>query len=304
MISLIANDDSFELAEEMGKNLGVSVFRLESSKFADGEWDVNVGGNHFGRTVVAVHCMKQPINDSLVELLLIVDALKRAGTAKVILVVPYLGYSRKDKKFRAGDPISCRLVANLIETAGADQLIMMDPHSASEEGFFNIPTFSIDSAELFAREIQARGLDNLAIASPDLGAVKRAKRLAKLTDARLVILNKERDLQKHDQLSIGEIIGDVKGKNIVLFDDIISTGSTLVKAAALLKENGANTIIACATHQIFSDETASLLASSQLDEVMITDTCPLPTRYIFGKLKVLPIAAELADAVRKVISTD
>jgi ribose-phosphate pyrophosphokinase len=232
------------------------------------------------------------------ELLLIIDSLRRASAARITAVIPYFAYAKQEKKTSGREPISAKLVANLLATAGADRILTMDLHSPAIEGFFDIPVDHLRAAPILARHINRQGLRDLAVVSPDAGGVARAEELRGRTGGSLAIISKRHP--GPDVSEALEMVGDVCGKPAVIVDDMISTGGTLALAAELLKERGASPIYAAATHGIFAQEGLELVHQSPLDKVLVTDTLPLPENGPTDKIKVVSVAPLLAEAVTRI----
>lgn len=285
-----------KLAREIAKSLEANPGTASILRYSDGEIGVKIDDSFLGRNVYVIQTGAPPINDMLMELLIMVDAFKRGGSRSVTAVVPYLPYSRKEKKDVRQDPISGRLVANLLETAGIDALIALDLHADALEGFFNVPVVNLSPVELFAERLGKLDLNNTVVVAPDMGGAKRARRLARALEVPVVILEK---IRPHDspESEIMTMIGDVSGKNAVIIDDIVSTGGTLVNAAALLRERGARDIHVCISHALFSDTAPQRIADSAIDRMYITDSLPLSDSVKIDKLEVVPIAGLIAEEI-------
>jgi len=234
--------------------------------------------------------------DNLLELLLMIDAAKRASANQVIVVIPYFGYARQDRKEKSRVPIGAKLVANLLSAAGADRIVTMDLHAGQIQGFFDIPLDHLDASIVFSPYLRAQNIENLCIASPDMGGASRARAYARNLNADLAIIDKHR--ARANNIESMRIIGEVKGKNVVLLDDMVDTAGTLVKAADLILDQGALSVRACATHAVLSGSAHERIANSQLTEVLVTDTIPL--RQENAKIKVLSVAPLFAKAFRKI----
>lgn len=287
-----------ELAEKIANIIGCDLGRLEITSFSDTEQRVRVLDDVGDKVVFVVVSVATPVNDRLVELCLIADALKGADAKKIIAVLPYLGYMRQDKAHREGEAVSARVIARMIESAGYDKVITLDLHSDASAGFFNIPVQHLFSFSLFTDALKKERLDPVIVA-PDAGAAKRAQRFATLLGAPMILLEKTRSLEKIHVVEHMRLIGSSGGKEAVIIDDLVTSGQTLAKAAKVLKEEGAPRVVACVTHPVFIDATKKILSESDLDLVYITDTIPIPEAYMFPKLKIISVAPLLAEAIQK-----
>ena len=279
---------------ELEAPLGRAVVGL----WRNGETRVKLEENVRGSDVFAIQSMSAPVDHHLMELLLIIDALRRASAARITAVIPYFAYAKQEKKTTGREPISAKLVANLLATAGADRILTMDLHSPAIEGFFDIPGRPPARRTDPARHINRQGLRDLAVVSPDAGGVARAEELRGRTGGSLAIISKRHP--GPDVSEALEMVGDVCGKPAVIVDDMISTGGTLALAAELLKERGASPIYAAATHGIFAQEGLELVHQSPLDKVLVTDTLPLPDNGPTDKIEVVSVAPLLAEAVTRI----
>ncbi|MBA3449666.1 MAG: ribose-phosphate pyrophosphokinase [Chloroflexia bacterium] len=287
-----------QLAKHMMAELETSLGRAVVGTWKNGETRVKLEENVRGSDVFAIQSMSDPVNNHLVELLLIVDALRRASAARITAVIPYFAYAKQEKKTSGREPISAKLVANLLTTAGADRILTMDLHSPAIEGFFDIPVDHLRAAPILARHINRQGLKDLVVVSPDAGGVARAEELRGRTGGSLAIISKRHP--GPDVSEALEMVGDVAGKPAVIVDDMISTGGTLALAAELLKERGASPIYAAATHGIFAQDGLELIDKSPLDKVLITDTLPLPEGGPIERVEVVTVAPLLAEAITRI----
>ena len=263
-----------ELAEAICQSLEVDLGRAMVSKFKNGETRVKLDENVRGADVFVVQPTFEPVNDHIMELLLMIDALKRASAGRITAVIPYYGYAKQEKKTSGREPISAKLVANLLTVAGASRVLAVDLHSPAIEGFFDIPVDPLRATPMLARAFRAKVAGDIVVVSPDAGGVGRAQDFRTRANGSLAIISKQRpDVDKTEML---DIVGDVDGKTAVIVDDMISTGGTLVEAARLLKVRGAEKIYVCATHGIFAGEALDVIADSDIDELFVTDTIPLP----------------------------
>ncbi|MFF2277220.1 ribose-phosphate diphosphokinase [Agromyces sp. NPDC058126] len=292
------------LAGQVAAVLGTELAPTEHRTFASGEIYTRFEVSVRGCDVFVVQSFGPPVNEWLMELLIMLDALKRASAKRVTVVAPYFPYSRQDKKGRGREPISARLVADLLKTAGADRIMSVDLHAAQIQGFFDGP---VD--HLFAKPVLLRHFEEnlstddrakLTVVSPDMGRVRVADTWADDLGAPLAIIHKRRDPKVANQVTVHEIVGNVAGRVCLLVDDMIDTGGTIVKAAQALKANGAERVIVAATHPIFSDPAAERLQDPSIDQVVVTDTVPLPPEKLWDGLTILPIAPLLGRAIREV----
>lgn len=291
-----------ELAEEISKFSGLPLGKCEVLHFADGEINVNIDETVRGCDVFVVQPTSAPANDHLMELLIMCDALKRASAKSINLIVPYYGYSRQDRKAKSRQPISAKLVADLIETAGADRVIVMDIHAAQIQGFFNIPMDNLMGLSTLANYILDKKLENICVVSPDHGGVTRARELAKVLEAPIAIIDKRRP--EPNKAEVMNIIGDVNGKNCVMIDDMIDTAGTICAAADALKKNGALDIYACATHGVLSGPAIDRIKASSLKEVVITNTIAQPLEKKIEKIKILSVGKLLGHAIKRIVNDE
>lgn len=285
------------LAEAMCKELGMELGKMNIQHFADGEFEVSFEESIRGCEVFLVQSTF-PNTDNLMELLLMIDAAKRASAKSVIAVIPYFGWARQDRKDKPRVSIGAKLVADLLSVAGIDRLITMDLHADQIQGFFDIPVDHLYGSTIFAPYIQSLNLPNLVIATPDVGGSKRASTYAKYLDVPLVLCHKTRE--KANVVASMQIIGDVQGKNVVLIDDMVDTAGTITKAADIMKEAGANSVRAIASHCVMSGPASERVQNSQLEELVFTDSIPYSNRC--AKVKQLSIADMFAETIRRVLS--
>jgi ribose-phosphate pyrophosphokinase len=294
-IKIFSGQQSKYLAEKIAKSFGTELGKSTITRFSDGEYQPGYEETVRGNFVFIVQSTFQP-TDNLFELLLMIDAAKRASAYKVVAVVPYFGFARQDRKDRPRVAIGAKLVADLLMAAGADRVITMDLHADQIQGFFNVPVDHLFASAIFIPYIKKLGLENLAIASPDTGGTKRANAYAKFLEAPMVIGYKSRE--KANVVSEMRIIGDVKGKNIIIVDDIIDTAGTIVKAAEVLIKNGALSVRAVITHPVLSGEAYERIENSALEALIVSDTIPLKKKS--SKIKVLTVADIFAEVIDKV----
>ena len=285
-----------EFAKKVSEYLGMNVSDAKLNKFSDGEISVQITQSVRGQDVYIIQPTCAPANDNLMELLIMVDALKRSSAKSINAVIPYYGYARQDRKAAPRVPISAKLVADLLEKAGINRVVTIDLHAAQIQGFFNIPADNLFGSILFVNYIKSKNLKNPIIASPDIGGVARARQYADKLGYDLVIVDKKRE--KANESQVMNIIGDVKGKDVILVDDMVDTAGTLVKAAEVLKEKGANSVMACCTHGVLSGPAYDRVANGVLDELVISDT--IPTKKNAKKITVLTASTIIGEAIRRI----
>jgi len=290
-----------QLAEDVAKELGCEVLETEARTFANGEIYARYGESVRGADAFVIQAHSHPINEWLMEQLIMVDALKRASAKRITVVAPFYPYARQDKKGRGREPISARLVADLFKAAGANRIMSVDLHAAQIQGFFDGPVDHLFAMPVLLEHFQEQ-LDpkELTVVSPDMGRVRVADIWSDKLGAPLAIIHKRRDPRVPNQVSVHEIVGDVSGRVCLLVDDLIDTGRTIQKAAEALKKNGAKGVVVAATHAVFSDPAIEVLQHESIDQVVVTDTLPLPDEKRWDRLTVLPIAPMLARAIREV----
>ena len=292
------------LAQEIATNLGITLGKASVGRFSDGETTVEIQQNVRGREVFVLQSTCAPTNDNLMELLVMVDALKRASAQRITAVIPYFGYARQDRRPRSTRvPISARVVADLLETVGVNRVLTMDLHADQIQGFFNIPVDNIYASPVLLSDLQAKKYDDLVVVSPDVGGVVRARALAKQLGCDLAIIDKRRP--KANVSEVMHMIGEIDGRNCVIMDDMIDTAGTLVKAAEVLKERGAKSVYAYCTHAVFSGPAIERIKASALDEVVITNTIPLnEAAKSTPKIRQLSTAFLFAETIRRITDGD
>ena len=289
------------LAQEIATNLGITLGKASVGRFSDGETTVEIQQNVRGREVFVLQSTCAPTNDNLMELLVMVDALKRASAQRITAVIPYFGYARQDRRPRSTRvPISARVVADLLETVGVNRVLTMDLHADQIQGFFNIPVDNIYASPVLLSDLQAKKYDDLVVVSPDVGGVVRARALAKQLGCDLAIIDKRRP--KANVSEVMHVIGEIEGRNCVIMDDMIDTAGTLVKAAEVLKERGAKKVYAYCTHPIFSGPAIDRIAKGEaLDEVVVTNTIPLSAEAAAcSKIRQLSVAPLIAETINRI----
>lgn len=290
-----------ELAEQVATELGTTLVPTEARTFSNGEIYARYGDSVRGCDAFVIQAHTQPINEWLMEQLIMVDALKRASAKRITVVAPFYPYARQDKKGRGREPISARLVADMFKAAGADRIMSVDLHAAQIQGFFDGPVDHLFAMPVLLEHFKKQ-LDpaTLTVVSPDMGRVRVADIWSDKLGAPLAIIHKRRDPRVPNEVSVHEIVGEVEGRVCLLVDDMIDTGRTIAKGAQALKDNGATSVVVAATHAVFSDPATEVLQSDWIDQVVVTDTLPLSQDKRWDRLTVLPIAPLLARAIREV----
>lgn len=290
-----------KLAQDIANIIGVPIGNSKVQTFSDGEIGVAINETVRGSDVFLVQSTSYPVNEHIMELLIMIDAFKRASAGRITAVIPYFGYARQDRKAKARDPISAKLVADLIATAGADRVLTMDLHAAQIQGFFNIPVDHLLGVPILApyyAEKFADDKEDLVVVSPDLGSVTRARNFADRLNVPLAIIDKRRP--KANVAEVMNVIGEIKDKKIILVDDMIDTAGTLCHGAKALKERGAKEIYACATHPVLSGPAVERIDQSVIDELLVLDTVVVPAEKKSEKIKVMSVAPVFAEAIERV----
>ena len=285
-----------EFSKMVAKYLGIPLSEASIKRFSDGEISVQIGESVRGKDVFIIQPTCAPANINLMELLILTDALKRSSASSITAVVPYFGYARQDRKAAPRVPITAKLVANMMQTAGIDRVVTMDLHAGQIQGFFDIPVDNLYGTIVFLDYVKNKNLKNPIVASPDVGGVARARSLAKSLNLDMVIVDKRRE--KANESEVMNIIGDVNGKDVILIDDMIDTAGTIVKAAEVLKKNGATSVMAFCTHPVLSGPAYDRINSGVLDELVTTDTIPLKEQSPY--IKVLSTAPLFGEVIRRV----
>lgn len=292
---IFAGTASVEFAKEVCKILDVPLAKADVKKFSDGEISVQIAESVRGRDVFIVQSTGAPSNDNIMELLIMTDALRRSSASSITAVIPYFGYARQDRKAAPRVPITARLVSDMYEAAGIDRVITIDLHAGQIQGFFNIPVDNLYGSIAFENYIKSKNLKNPIVASPDIGGVARARYFAKRLALDMVIVDKRRE--KANESEVMNIIGDVEGKDVIMVDDMVDTAGTMVKAATALKNKGATSVIACATHAVLSGKAYQNIEDGELDELIVTNTI---TSKQSDKVVVLSVAPLFAEVIRRV----
>ena len=299
-IKIFAGNSHQQLAQDIADILGVSVGKSKVSKFSNGEISVDIDESVRGAHVFVVQPTADPVNDSLMELLIMIDAFKRASAGKITAVIPHYAYARQDRKAKARQPITAKLVANLIHTAGADRVLTMDLHATQIQGFFDIPVDHLEGVPLIANYIKELDIDTeeLVAVSPDIGGVKRARNFAEKLHIPLAIVDKRRP--KPNVSEVMNVIGDIKGKTVVMIDDMIDTAGSIVNAAEALMKMGAKEVYASCTHPVLSGPAIERIENSCIKQLVVLDTIALPEEKRIDKIKVLSVAPIFAEALRRI----
>lgn len=301
-VKVFAGNSNPALAEGICAYLNKTLGKSESKRFADGECSISVHESVRGVDVFIVQSTCKPVNDNLMELLVMIDAMKRASAGRITAVIPYFGYARQDRKTKSRDPISAKLVANLLTEAGADRILTMDLHANQIQGFFDIPVDNLLGAPLFANYYLNRfgkGNEDLMVVSPDVGSVSRARNFALKLNVNMAIVDKRRE--KANQSEVMNIIGNVEGKTVVLLDDMVDTAGSLCGAAkALVEIGGAKEIYACASHGVLSGPAIERIRGSYIKELLLLDTIPYPGAEPCDKISYLPVASVFGEAINRI----
>jgi len=299
-IKIFSCNAHHELAEDIAKELGLKLGNAEVGRFSDGEISVRIDDKVRGADVFIIQPTSAPVNENLMELLIMIDGLRRASAGRITAVIPYYGYARQDRKTRARDPISARLVADLIQTAGAHRVLVMDLHCAQIQGFFNIPVDHLVGMPLLTRYYTEKfgSLEDFVAVSPDLGSVGRARSFATKLDIPLAIIDKRRP--KANVSEIMNIIGNIEGKRVILVDDMIDTAGTITNAANALKERGATEVYACCTHAVLSGPAIERIEASAISELVVLNTIKLSKEKRISKLKEISVAPIMEDAIHRI----
>ena len=300
-IKILAGNSSKELAQKIADYIGVPLANCEVGTFSDGEISVNINETVRGCDVFVVQSTNSPVNDNLMELLIMIDAFKRASAGRITAVIPYYGYARQDRKAKSRDPITAKLVADILTAAGADRVLTMDLHASQIQGYFNIPVDHLLGSPILAKSFVEKGFsdqDDVVVVSPDLGSVTRARKFADKLNAPIAIIDKRRP--KANVSEIMNIIGDINGKRCILIDDMIDTAGTIANAANALKELGAKNVYACCTHGVLSGPAFERINNSAIEELIMLNTIPLPETEGLEKFKSISVAPLFAEAIKRI----
>lgn len=299
-IKIFAGNASKQLAQKICDKLGLPLGNMEVGKFSDGEINVNIAETVRGCECFIIQSTSAPVNDNLMELLIITDAMRRASARTINAIIPYFGYARQDRKARARDPISAKLVADILTKAGVDRVVTMDLHCGQLQGFFDIPVDNLKGMPTFVEYFQKHNLlgEDTMVVSPDIGSVARSRSLATKINAPLSIIDKRRP--KANVMEVMNIIGNVEGKVCLMMDDMIDTGGTITQGAQALIDNGAKEVIVCCSHAVFSGPAIERLQNSAITKVVALDTIEIPKEKHFDKLEVVSIADSFAEVIDRI----
>jgi ribose-phosphate pyrophosphokinase len=296
-LKVFSGKANLALAEEICQHLGIAIGKANTGCFSDGEFNFQILENVRGQDCFIVQPTCPPVNENIMELLIMLDAFRRSSAKRITAVIPYYGYARKDRKDRPRVPISSKLVANLITEAGADRVLLFDLHAGQIQGFFDIPSDHLFAAPVLVKYFQEQNLPNLTVVAPDAGGVERARAYAKRLGAELAIIDKRRDYDRLGEVEVLHVVGEVSGRTALIVDDMIDTAGTLVKAAEALKKNGAEVVYATAVHAVFSDPALERIEASPLKEVVVTNTIPTEKACRSTKVICMSVAGLLAQAL-------
>lgn len=297
---VFAGNSNMELAEEIASIMGKPLGKATVTKFSDGEISVNLWESVRGIDVYIVQPTCSPVNDNLMELLIMIDAMKRASAGRINAVLPYYGYARQDRKAKARDPITAKLVADLIVAAGADRVVTMDLHANQIQGYFDIPVDHLVGLPILVKYFKEKNLEDVVIVSPDHGSVTRARNMAQYLNCPIAIVDKRRP--EPNKSEIMNIVGNIEGKNCIILDDMIDTAGTITNAANAIKDMGAKEVFACATHPVLSGPAIERIANSAIKEMVLLNTIPIPEEKQLDKIKVLSVAPLFAEAMTRVFT--
>ncbi len=297
-VKIFTLDSNPQLAHEIVSHLNHSMGKSSVSKFSDGEIQINIDESVRGCEVYIVQSTSQPVNERIMELLIMIDALKRASAKTINIVIPYYGYARQDRKARSREPVTAKLIANLLERAGATRLIAMDLHTAQIQGFFDIPVDQLVGIPVISHYFEQKGLTDVVVVAPHNNGVVRARKLANRLNVPLALIDRRRS--KSDDVKVMNVIGDVSGKNVIMIDDMIDTARTITAAAKALTEHGAKAVYAGCTHAILSGKAIERIEQSSIEELVITNTIALPPKKELLKITTLSVAPLLADAINRI----
>ncbi len=295
MFTLNANR---KLAAEMAQLLGCELGKCSVSRFSDGEIHMNIEESVRGSEVYVVQSTSQPGNEYIMELLIMIDALKRASARRINVVIPYYGYARQDRKARSREPITAKLIADLLEKAGATRVVTMDLHAPQIQGFFDIPVDQLLGVPILSQYFENKGLEDIVVVAPDNGGVVRARKMANRLDAPIALIDKRRP--EANVAEIMNIVGNIEGKNAIIIDDLIDTAGTITLAANALIEKGAKAVYACCTHPVLSGLAISRIEASPIKELVVTNTIELPEEKLINKITTLSVAPLLVEAINRI----
>ncbi len=295
---MFALNSNQKLATEMAELLGCELGKSTVTQFSDGEIQIGIEESVRGSEVYVLQSTSYPVNENIMELLIMIDALKRASASKINVVIPYYGYGRQDRKARSREPITAKLVANLLEKAGATRVLTMDLHTPQLQGFFDIPVEHLIGVPILTEYFEKKGLEEIVIVAPHNGSIGRARKMANLLHAPIALIDK-RKLDEHSPETIS-VVGNVTGKNAIIIDDLIDTGETITFAATALAEAGATSIYAGCTHPVFTANAIEVIDASPIKELVVTNTIDLPEEKVIDKIKTISVAPILVEAIDRI----
>ncbi|MDO4690011.1 MAG: ribose-phosphate diphosphokinase [Fusobacterium sp.] len=301
-VKIFAGNSNLELAKKIADRCGLELGKSEILRFKDGEIYIEIEETVRGRDVFVVQSTSEPVNENIMELLIFVDALRRASAKTINVIIPYYGYARQDRKSKPREPITSKLVANLLTTAGVNRVVTMDLHADQIQGFFDIPVDHMQALPLMAKYFKEKGLfgDKVVVVSPDIGGVKRARKLAEKLDCKIAIIDKRRP--KPNMSEVMNLIGEVEGKIAIFIDDMVDTAGTITNGADAILSRGAVEAYACCSHAVFSDPAVERLEKSGLKEIVVTDSICLPEYKRIDKVKIISANTVLADAIDRIVN--
>lgn len=297
-LKVFSLNSNHALAEDIANHIGIPLGKCTVSRFSDGEIQINLEESIRGCDVYVVQSTCEPVNNHIMELLIMIDALKRASARSINIVMPYYGYARQDRKARSREPITAKLVANLLETAGASRVIALDLHAPQIQGFFDVPIDHLQAVPILSDYFKSKNLEDVVVVSPDHGGVTRARRMADRLKAPIGIIDKRRP--RPNVAEVMNIIGSIEGKTAILVDDIIDTAGTITLAANALIEHGAKGVYACCTHPVLSGPAVERIRNSEIQELVVTNTIPVPEEKQFDKLTELSVAPLIGEAIIRI----
>lgn len=295
---MFALNSNPKLAEEMASLLGCTLGKSTITRFSDGEIQIHIEESVRGSEVFLVQSTSEPSNEHIMELLIMIDALKRASAKTITVVAPYYSYARQDRKAKSREPITAKLIANLFETTGATRILTMDFHAPQAQGFFDIPVDHLSGIPILGEYFKGKGLEDVVIVAPHNGGVVRARKLAGMLNAPIALIDRRRP--EHDESEIMNIVGNIKGKNAIIVDDLIDTAGTITSGANALMEEGAKAVYACCTHPVFSGPAIERITSSAINELVVTNTIAMPEEKLIDKITLLSVAPLMAEAIDRI----
>lgn len=298
MIKIFSGSSNLPLAEKIAGYVGIELGKIELKRFSDGEISVKITENVRGSDIFLIQSTSDPANDHIMELLLIIDAFRRASTRRITVVTPYFGYGRQDRKVEPRVPISAKVVARILESMGTNRLLAMDMHADQIQGFFDIPVDHLFAAPVLIDYFKEKNMENTIIVSPDSGGAERARFFAKHLHCGLAIIDKRRE--RANEADVMHIIGNVEGKECIMVDDMIDTAGTIAKGAQALKDFGAKSVTAVSTHGVLSGPACRRLEEAPIDEIVLTDTINMPQEKKLGKMKILSVASLIGEAILRI----